>query len=101
MAQILLNKAIDHLIVEPANMVLAEHYLRKAIELDSLLRSAYNSLAGIYHEEQKYDLAKMNYQVALDIFPQQSGPRVQLGQIEEKSGDNETALSNYTRAIVI
>ncbi|MBA3353626.1 MAG: tetratricopeptide repeat protein, partial [Blastocatellia bacterium] len=77
----------------------AEVTLKKAVELDPNLSSAYDLLVAIYLETGKSDRALRELEAVLAHAPQNKGALMTLASVEEKQGNFAKAADAYQRLL--
>lgn len=71
---------------------------RNAILADERHYNAWYGMGAIYHRQEKYELAEYHFQRAVDINPQSSVLRCNLGMSQYASGKSQQALDTLSEA---
>jgi tetratricopeptide (TPR) repeat protein len=74
---------------------------KKAIEIDSNYKDAYNNLGNCYQETKKYNEAIIQYKKAIEIDPNDKGTYTNLGNCYCKTKKYKEAIIQYKKAIEI
>ena len=83
------------------NLDSAVRYFNKAIEVDSLLRGAYNYLAYSYSEAGDLDKAVWAINKYIALAPAEANPYDTRGDLYAANGDCEQAAQSYQQALDI
>jgi tetratricopeptide (TPR) repeat protein len=98
-ARALFNQAIEA--QEAGQMERAITLLQHTIELDPMLKVAYNSLGNIYYQQQQYQQALTMYQRALTIDPHYAKARNNLGSTYLRLSMDEHARQELHKVLEV
>lgn len=76
-------------------------FLQKARELDPLRRNIYQDIGIIYYFARRYELAKEQYEIALELNANPSGIFYGLGFTNAAKGNYSEAIDYYRKALRI